>query len=369
MPWEPLPEGEGANPLIRRLKAIDAEIYGNFYAHSGTIGGDVTIQGNLVGNDMYSANWNGAIPANLSSISSATAGYYLDGSVGAAQFSGNLFVRGDLQMAGYGWLKTNVPGTYRAELSGAGLYFVNSSNTTIASLQSVSTGFNIYGDVRFNNDINIKAAGVESGRFEMASDYSGTTSWLDVSYFDDWNSDYTIARYQAAGTGSAGIVKNFYAASFMFIDETTTGWRLYSTNQAELIIGGTREILCGSSGFKVQNVYDSTDPTAANVFVNTDGGLYRSTSSIRYKNNVRDAAWLASVPLRPVAYTSKVKAGNYFGLIAEEVAEALPEAAIFSADGQDIEDYDTRAVIAVMVAKINRLEKRLEEYGINSDSP
>lgn len=370
MSWEPLPIGEGANPLLRRLKAIDAEIYGNIYAQSGTIGGDVTIEGTLVGNDIYSSNWNGATPANLSSVdSTASAGYYFDGSVGAAQFEGNLYLQGDLQMGGSGNILTNASGQYRAELGTTGLYFKNTSNTTIASLQSTSSGFQISGDTIINDELALWGAGgsgEESARFEFIAGNSGTSEWIDLKFADDWNAGEGILRMHASGAGSTGITPNFYAKSFMFLDETTTGFSRPGASQVELKISGTREILIGSTGFKVPNVYNSTDPTAANVFVNTDGGLYRSTSSKRYKVAITDAGFLANVSLYPVGFRSRINNKYYYGLIAEDVAEEVPEAAIVGEDGQ-VEDYDTRAVIAVLVAKVNRLEERLAGHGVHLD--
>lgn len=55
---------------------------------------DVTIRG-----DIESANWDGASPANLATMdASASAGFYLDSSAGAAQFNGNVWIDGTVQI-------------------------------------------------------------------------------------------------------------------------------------------------------------------------------------------------------------------------------------------------------------------------------
>ena len=84
-------------------------------------------------------------------------------------------------------------------------------------------------------------------------------------------------------------------------------------------------------------VYALTSASAANVFVATDGTLYRSTSSLKYKTNVQNATHgLAELlTLRPVTYKGKNDGDKVFGgLIAEEVHEAgLTEFVEYAEDG------------------------------------
>ncbi|KKK46772.1 hypothetical protein LCGC14_3161900, partial [marine sediment metagenome] len=127
----PLPEGSNAADMIRRLRAIDAEFFGTLYANAGIIGGDVTIEGTLTGNDILSSNWDGAIPVDLSSRdATATVGYALDGSVGAAQFQNifaeggelrNLSVLGNLTMGANGIIRSAASGL-RYELEATTTY-------------------------------------------------------------------------------------------------------------------------------------------------------------------------------------------------------------------------------------------------------
>ena len=87
---------------------------------------------------------------------------------------------------------------------------------------------------------------------------------------------------------------------------------------------GSVLLTCRADGYLISlPVYNATSGSAANVFVNVDGGLYRSTSSLKYKTDVQDAIHgLAEVmQLRPVTYKGKseVDAGKTFGgLIAED---------------------------------------------------
>ena len=78
--WAGLPYVEPELPT-RRKTFLDIEVLG----------------GVSVGGDIISANWNGAKPANLATRdTTATAGFYLDSSVGASQWMGDIFVGGTI---------------------------------------------------------------------------------------------------------------------------------------------------------------------------------------------------------------------------------------------------------------------------------
>ncbi|MEU5433815.1 tail fiber domain-containing protein [Streptomyces sp. NPDC020719] len=111
------------------------------------------------------------------------------------------------------------------------------------------------------------------------------------------------------------------------------------------------------------------------VWVEGDGTFCRNTSSIRYKEHVRDieidpAAVLA---LRPRLYDRKPTKDkpqsrkDEYGLIAEEVAETLPEIVTYDEEGRiDALRYDLLGVALLPVVqdqakRIERLEALVEE--------
>jgi hypothetical protein len=91
------------------------------------------------------------------------------------------------------------------------------------------------------------------------------------------------------------------------------------------------------TGGAAQSPYNATTASAANLFVQSDGQLKRSTSSLKYKTDVQDATHgLAEVmQLRPVTYKGTNDGSTIFGgLIAEEVHEAgLTEFVQYAEDG------------------------------------
>ena len=88
----------------------------------------------------------------------------------------------------------------------------------------------------------------------------------------------------------------------------------------------------------IKPAYNNTTGSAANVFVDSAGFLQRSTSSLRYKTDVKNATHgLAEVlALRPVTYKGINDGETIFGgLIAEEIHDAgLIEFVAYDAEGK-----------------------------------
>ncbi|WP_217129366.1 tail fiber domain-containing protein [Streptomyces sp. AC558_RSS880] len=111
------------------------------------------------------------------------------------------------------------------------------------------------------------------------------------------------------------------------------------------------------------------------VWVQGDGTFARNTSSRRFKQNIRDIDIDpdAVLSLRPRIYDRRPKeeGGDYlrdeFGLIAEEVAETLPEIVTYDEEGRiDALRYDLLGVALLPVVqaqadRIERLERLVEE--------
>ena len=109
------------------------------------------------------------------------------------------------------------------------------------------------------------------------------------------------------------------------------GKLLFSTTADGASSPTTRLQLHAAGYLEVQGVYDLTTGSGANVFVQSNGYIQRSTSSIKYKTDVEtleDSYADALLECRPVWYRSTCStddpAYGYWGFIAEEVAEIDP---------------------------------------------
>lgn len=109
-----------------------------------------------------------------------------------------------------------------------------------------------------------------------------------------------------------------------------------------------------------------TTANSANAVLDaSDGSLERSTSSIRYKRDVRDLAdeEVGNIlSMRPVAYRSRIEKdgdGEYLGLIAEEVAAVDPRLCHYLDGRPDGVMYDRLTVL--LLAEVQQLRAQVNE--------
>lgn len=140
-------------------------------------------------------------------------------------------------------------------------------------------------------------------------------------------SNNIMIGYQTYSTGSGNIVIGFKA-----------GVRNGGTNAIAIgneIQPTINEISIGNSShtaFFAQGIFNAQTSNAPNLYITSNGQIMRVTSSARYKEDITDLEINTSniYNLRPVSYTSKNDKSRHFGLIAEEVAQTIPELAEYS---------------------------------------
>jgi hypothetical protein len=148
--------------------------------------------------------------------------------------------------------------------------------------------------------------------------------------------------------------------------------RAYVMNStaSDLVLGtsdAARVIIRDDGYIRFPDTYSGfTSGAAANMYMFTDGGIYRSTSSIKYKKNVQDyTKGLAEVmQLRPVSYEGKgdIDIDKHFaGLIAEEVHDlGLTEFVQYAEDGTpDALAYSN--MVSLLVKAIQEQQKQIDE--------
>lgn len=146
------------------------------------------------------------------------------------------------------------------------------------------------------------------------------------------------------------------------VNDGTTGIYFPASNQIAIAIDGNQELLMGTGGFLVPNVYNEDHSGGNTVVVDSNGKLHRNTSALRRKENVKrlsgfHLAMLADIRLEPATWTKN--GVEDMGLIADWLEVQHPLLGVYDDDGE-IDDYRDRAVLAVMAAKINRLERTVQ---------
>jgi len=199
---------------------------------------------------------------------------------------------------------------------------------------------------------------------------------FEVSY-DGGPSPYIFERARIDSSGNLLVGTTTSSARFTVQGAvaTSASYAAWVTNSATTILFAVRNDGYISIGTAAASPYNNTTGSAANLHVDSNGSLLRSTSSLKYKTNVQDATHgLADLlQLRSVTYEGKSEAdaGKTFGVfIAEEVHEAgLTEFVQYAEDGSpDALAYgnmvslcikaiqEQQALITTLTARITALE-------------
>ena len=139
---------------------------------------------------------------------------------------------------------------------------------------------------------------------------------------------------------------------------------LYVANSSSTDLFKIRDDGVVFTGAAANSPYNLTTGSAANVFVDTDGSLKRSTSSLHYKFEIANATHgLADVlKLRSVTYKAKNSGDTVFGgLIAEEVHDAgLTEFVAYDKEGRpDALHYGN--MVALLTKAIQEQQAMIDE--------
>jgi hypothetical protein len=123
-------------------------------------------------------------------------------------------------------------------------------------------------------------------------------------------------------------------------------------------VAGATRMMIGSNGYFQTGLgssspYNATTASAANVNIYSDGALYRSTSALKYKQDIRDLESIDITKFRPVRYKSKCanddQTVDYFGIVADEVDSAgIKELVSYGLNG-DVEGFQYERLTVVLV--------------------
>lgn len=145
-----------------------------------------------------------------------------------------------------------------------------------------------------------------------------------------------LARLTINSVGEVGIGTGPSAGYRLAIKGvgTTSGTNSFYAGNS----GSLSNITCRDDGYtSFPSTYANTTASAANIFMDASGYIYRSTSSLKYKDDVQDATHglIDLLKLRSVTYKGKSDGDTIFGgLIAEEVhAAGLSEFVQYAEDG------------------------------------
>jgi hypothetical protein len=199
---------------------------------------------------------------------------------------------------------------------------------------------------------------------------SGTNNY---GFYSDIASGSNRWNFYAAGTaqnyfaGDTGVGRAPVSTVRLTVrgpGTTSGGYSIICYNSSDAVEFYARDDGLISTGALANSPYNFTTGSAANMYVDSNGLLYRSTSSLRYKSDVANATHgLADVlKLRSVTYKAKNSGDTVFGgLIAEEVHDAgLTEFVAYDKEGRpDAIHYGN--MVALLVKAVQELTARVAE--------
>ena len=247
--------------------------------------------------------------------------------------------------------------------------FSNRLSDTTLYLQMPATGFNITdnalntkfilsstGAATFNGEVNITSGLLSmsgSGGTTPSSGvglrfvanrlliYGGTE---DITFQKNSNASANMRILEAGQVGintiDAGVQLAVKSTS-----TTSSTYPFFLFNSANTGVFHVRSDGYVNTGATTASPYNLTTASAANMFVDSGGGLNRSTSSIRFKTEIEDLIIDTSnilSKMRPIWYRSlgqnDRKDWSWYGFIAEEMAELEPRLVQW---GYDSTSYET----------------------------
>jgi hypothetical protein len=253
------------------------------------------------------------------------------------------------------------------------------SAASVAQLFSLTTDVRLAANVRDSGTfvpITMHTGGSERLRIDTSGNVGiGTTSTgsYDSKFIVSGNAALTstgnkLYLYYNSATNHANLSTSAGGDITFTTGTSSPTERMRIDTAGNLLVGTTANggltgnIVCPA-------IYNRTSANAANMGIDAAFGMFRSTSSIKYKTDVQDAVHGLTelLSLRPVTYKGKNDGDAVFGgLIAEEVHEAgLTEFVQYAEDGSpDSLAYGHMVSLCVKAiqelnAKVTALEAQL----------
>ncbi len=222
-------------------------------------------------------------------------------------------------------------------------------------------------------------SGYQAG-YSNTGGYSNTFSGYQAGYSNTFGHGNSFSGYQS-GYSSALASQNTFSGFQAGYNNTGTSNTFFGYQAGFFNTTGTADVYIGYPGVApgsesntirigtlnqqsaayIAGIYGSTSSSGIPVVINSTGHLGTQTSSLRFKEQVRDMgdSTSALMKLRPVTFLYKPEYNEgdrtlQYGLIAEEVAQVYPELVAYDNDGQP---YTVRyQYIATML--LNEVQKQ-----------
>jgi hypothetical protein len=250
--------------------------------------------------------------------------------------------------------------------NGAARFVVNGDGNVGIGTSSPDRALTVNGQIGLNNDFVSTKGGTT---FRIG--YEAYTSTGGVNMFTEGSIPLVLGtnsteRMRITSGGNVGIATTPSSDNRLQIfgsDSTSSNFAITLQNSSAAVLFRVRNDGLIYTGTTSLSPYNYTTSNSSNCFIDSDGSLQRSTSSLKYKTNIRDYDKGLDIinQMRPVYYNGKNDGDTQFaGLIAEEIhALGLTEFVQYAKDGSpDALAYSN--MIALLVKGMKELKQELD---------
>lgn len=177
----------------------------------------------------------------------------------------------------------------------------------------------------------------------------------------------------AQGNGSGGLITTGSSNTVIGSFSGNQGGLDIRTGSNNIVLSdgdGTPmlQITGNNAYFTVPSAYSATTASGANMNVAATGFIARSTSALKYKQDIRDLPSIDINKFRPVVYKSKCEKDDqtkdHFGVIADEVHDAgITELVNYGAEGE-VEGFQYERLTVVLLKELQDLKKTVEAQAL-----
>ena len=162
-------------------------------------------------------------------------------------------------------------------------------------------------------------------------------------------------------TGNQGGLDIRTASNYIVLSDGDGNPRIYVTNTGTMVLNGDG---AGGATFYCLGTYNATTASGANVWVRNDGAFLRSTSALKYKQDVRNLESMDINKLRPVRYKSNCEhddqTKDHLGLIADEAAESGFEELVTRGAEGEVEGFQYERLTVVLLKSLQELKAEVD---------
>jgi len=215
----------------------------------------------------------------------------------------------------------------------------------------------------FGADALYANTGAKNSAFGVKALSSNSSGFLNTAF------GYYALRSNTTGLRNVALGRN------AGLNQTTGSDNIYIDNPG--VAGESGQIKIGNSAHTetfIEGIFGNTTSGGIAVFINSSNELGTSTSSVRFKQDVRDLGQTSELlmRLRPVAFRYKEEVADgedvpRYGLIAEEVAEVAPELVALDEEGRP---YSVRYHVlpSLLLNEMQKQQRTMESQAAEIES-